>query len=550
MRINKKISLVLFSLCSIQAYPMGNPAAIYCEQMGYEYVMETNEQGESLEFCVMPDGTKVNAMDFFKGKVKPEYSYCQKYGYDIVPVKEKVGDATIESAYCVKGNQLRRSEDSAPEGGVKMLDLMRKNNEFWTESDADTTAHIGKAPDEEASELRASTSLPTTFDARNLGIVNDVRNQGSLGTCWAFATAACSEISYNKISGSTNSNRKKVSESFIVWCLGGSTAVVNKHGTLYNQCPTYDEGWMANAMSAVAENGVCLLEYYPYTTTKPGKCDHWNDPKIYPGKHNSVSYGNINALKEAIYKTGCVGVNMDVRDAFHSYSNGVFDMSKDTKGNAGGHSVTLIGWGKTSSGEEYWILRNSWGSTWGENGYMKLKMSTAKFWQGDYMNPGDYIYKGASISENINVPADGNVTFIGGNKVLLTKGFKVSQGGKFKAKYETSSSIAATSVVIKCGSSGTSKKSSSDNIAEEEEESSETKVLLYPNPTTGEFTISFKGEEGEKVITISDISGKIVYSTHVDTDSALIDMNGFASGIYYVRVTTESHAESLQVILK
>ncbi len=537
MRIIRIISPLLFSLCAVNAYSLGDPVAIYCNRMGYEYVLDTNDEGDTKAFCILPDGTKVEALEFFKGKVKPEYSYCGTHGYGVESVETEIGDAKIESAYCIKGKKLR-SADGTITNGVPMVELMSKNNDDWFSSDTFPVERKSK----NVNSLKATTTLPTSYDSRSLGIVNDVRSQGWRGTCWAFATAACSEITYNKFSGSTNNNRKRLSESFIIWCLGGNASVVNANGRLYKTCNTSegfkDTGWMSNAMSAVQDNGVCLLESYPYTLSEPMNCDHWNDPRIFPGKHISFSkYNDDNALKELIYQYGCVGVNLNVGDGFKSYSSGVFDMSKDY-GEMGGHSVVLIGWGVSNSNEEYWILRNSWDTNWGENGYMKLKISTAHFWQADYMAPGDYIFKSSSISENNKVPANGNVSFVANNSVRLMKGFKVTKGGKFIAKRQNSTFLQQTEVHIpNCGSGNTSSKGTSFELEDGDE------VIdafdLYPNPSDGIFNVSF----GEEVVTVSvyDMMGKVVrYYSEVSGDLE-IDLTNEANGIYNVVMDSEKH---------
>lgn len=546
MRILKYISPVLLSLGALNAYPLGNPAAIYCENMGYEYVTETNEQGESKSFCVLPDGSKVDATDFFKGKIKPEYSYCNKHGYDVVSFEEKIDDATIENAYCVKGQQLRRSDGSTP-NGIPMTELMIKNGDNWYDSDTFPTVTVQK----ESTALRATSSYPTSFDSRSLSIVNPARDQGSLGTCWAFATAACSEISYNKNSGSTGNNRKKVSESFIVWCLGGNTDVVKNSGNLYNPRPCPEGGWMANAMDAVQKNGVCLLEYYPYTTVQPKTCNHWNDPKIFPGTHYSTTnYSNSETLKSIIYNYGCVGVNLNVGNGFQAYTGGVFDMKNDY-GSKGGHSVTLVGWGVSSNNEPYWILRNSWGTTWGENGYMKLKMSTASFWQADYMAPGKYIYQAANIAESNTVPTNGNIAFIGSSSLKLKKGFSVKKGGKFNAKRQSVSPLAQTNVTFpSCQTNGSGKTSEFYNDESNDIDIVSGKASAYPNPTTGVFSLYFGEKEGGKQVYISNISGKLVYSNTFEGDEAQIDITGMPTGIYLVRIVSEGDVNVLQIILK
>ena len=76
--IRYTISTFLFAFSSLAAHSEGNPAAIYCEHMGYQYEVETDENGGEKGVCILPDGSKVNAWDFYLGKIKPEYSYCKK----------------------------------------------------------------------------------------------------------------------------------------------------------------------------------------------------------------------------------------------------------------------------------------------------------------------------------------------------------------------------------------------------------------------------------------------------------------------------------------
>lgn len=85
------------------ATAMVNPAAAYCEALGYEYLIEDTPEGQR-GLCQLPNGEAVDAWQFLKGKVGQEYSYCQQKGYQIKTVKDtekcmKFG--TVECAVCV-----------------------------------------------------------------------------------------------------------------------------------------------------------------------------------------------------------------------------------------------------------------------------------------------------------------------------------------------------------------------------------------------------------------------------------------------------------------
>jgi len=69
---------------------------------------------------------------------------------------------------------------------------------------------------------------------------------------------------------------------------------------------------------------------------------------------------------------------------FQNYRSGIFDNT--SCGTRLDHGVGIVGWGK-QSGREYWILRNSWGKSWGESGYMRMAIETGKGVCGVQMQP-------------------------------------------------------------------------------------------------------------------------------------------------------------------
>jgi cathepsin B len=75
------------------------------------------------------------------------------------------------------------------------------------------------------------------------------------------------------------------------------------------------------------------------------------------------------AIKQEIYTNGPVQTGFTVYQDFFSYSSGVYRAASTTK--AGGHAVEIVGWNSDSKGE-YWIVKNSWGTGWGLDGYFQI----------------------------------------------------------------------------------------------------------------------------------------------------------------------------------
>lgn len=112
----------------------------------------------------------------------------------------------------------------------------------------------------------------------------------------------------------------------------------------------------------------------------PYKIDSWG----YVGSANGVP--SVDAIKTAIYQYGPVAVAVAADSYFQSYTGGVFNRNSSSQVN---HAVVLVGW---DDSQQCWILRNSWGSGWGESGYMRIKYGVNQVGYGaTYV-----VYKGGS----------------------------------------------------------------------------------------------------------------------------------------------------------
>ncbi len=193
------------------------------------------------------------------------------------------------------------------------------------------------------------------------GGVTDVKDQGQCGSCWSFSTTGALEgayyVKYNKL--------VSFSEQQLVDCDNF------KHGGKDHGC---NGGLMDNAFNWIeTNNGLCSEDSYPYVsgTTKTAgdcqtTCDNLEDSKI--NKFIDVKKSDDTAMMTALTQQPVsIAIEADQKD-FQLYQSGVFT---GTCGTGLDHGVLAVGYG-SDSGEEYYLVKNSWSSSWGDNGYIKL----------------------------------------------------------------------------------------------------------------------------------------------------------------------------------
>jgi len=195
---------------------------------------------------------------------------------------------------------------------------------------------------------------PTSVDWTTKGVVTPVKNQGNCGSCWAFSATGAIECEYAIAHGELNS----LSEQQLVDCSGSE-------GNL--GC---DGGEMVAAFDyVVKEGGLCTETEYPYTasdgTCKSTTCGKFYDPI---SNYTNVKKRNEAALEDAAV-WGCVSVAIEAdQEAFQYYSSGILT---GTCGTNLDHGVLVVGYG-VDNGQEYWKVKNSWGTDWGEDGYVLI----------------------------------------------------------------------------------------------------------------------------------------------------------------------------------
>jgi len=200
---------------------------------------------------------------------------------------------------------------------------------------------------------------PPSIDWVAKGAVTPVKNQGQCGSCWSFSTTGSIEGSYKLATGKLES----FSEEDLVQCDSKG------HGGQDQGC---QGGLMDNAFEWVEKNGLCLEGAYPYTSGSgtTGTCKKTCKPVVTVTKFTDVPKGDEDALKEAVAQQP-VSIAVDASGSqWQLYKQGVFNHA--SCGTQLDHGVLLVGYG-SSSGMDYWKIKNSWGASWGLGGYMQMK---------------------------------------------------------------------------------------------------------------------------------------------------------------------------------
>jgi hypothetical protein len=284
---------------------------------------------------------------------------------------------------------------------------------------------------------------PASFDWRDYGKVTGVRNQGSCGSCWAFGMLG----SYEGILAVDGQGLNDLSEEFLVRC--------NTHNYGCN-----GGWWCYDDMY----NGIPMESCYPYTATD-GTCSHSCslnfpvDDWYLVGSSSSVP--PISDIKQAIYDHGPVSVAVYVNSAFQSYTSGVFNYCQTSSPN---HAVVLVGWDDVNS---CWIMKNSWGTGWGEGGYMRIAYGCSNIgYAASYALPGSgtpppppgdmYVYNIAMVKIQGGQRARATITIketsgsaVSGATVYITWSGSVS--GTANSVTDASGNVVFTSARVKNG---------------------------------------------------------------------------------------------------
>jgi C1A family cysteine protease len=209
------------------------------------------------------------------------------------------------------------------------------------------------------------SSTPSSVDWTTVpNVVTAVKDQGNCGSCWSFSATGAMEGAYG-IKNGNQACSTGFSEQELVSC--------------DNVDAGCNGGWMDDAFAFAMKDGLPTEENYPYTsgtTGKSGTCEsgHTFVSGSAPSSYTDVTPGSVDAMTSAVAQQPvAIAIQANQRD-FQMYKSGVLT---GTCGQRLDHGVLNVGYGTWTDGTDYWKVKNSWGPSWGMDGYILIEKSDA-----------------------------------------------------------------------------------------------------------------------------------------------------------------------------
>ncbi|CAK8530699.1 unnamed protein product [Lathyrus sativus] len=272
---------------------------------------------------------------------------------DLEEMSKKFATFVSNLKYIVETNAKRDSPNSAFLGLTDFADL--SNKEYRETYMTLNTESMDFSNDDDVQDVTCSDP-PSTLDWRSSGAVTPVKAQNGCGCCWAFASVAAIE----GIVAIKTGNLISLSEQELLDCVPGGSCSGGRTTDAVN--------WV------IGNKGIASRADYPYTASK-GDCrasQIQNSPGSGIDSRQPVQRTD-RALLCAVAKQPLIVVIYGDSPSFQSYKGGIFkgeDCPADPKNVT--HGMVIVGY-NSENGEDYWIVKNSRGTTWGIQGYMWIK---------------------------------------------------------------------------------------------------------------------------------------------------------------------------------
>eukprot|EP00347_Sterkiella_histriomuscorum_P003859 403362666 len=259
----------------------------------------------------------------------------------------------------------------------EMVNAIRSSNALWTPTEVSENKFANYTEAQikgllgtvlsHSSDIPAFTQInaavPDSFDSRTQwqGCVHPIRDQAQCGSCWAFAAS------------------ESLSDRFCIASQGKVNVVLSPQDMVSCDTNNYgcDGGYLNLAWQYLEKKGVASDSCEPYKSASgtapscPSKCANGQAIKKYKCQAGSTKQANgAAATKSLIQQSGPVETGFTVYADFFNYKSGIYHHVSG--GAEGGHAVKILGWGKQGS-ENYWIVANSWGESWGEKGFFNIR---------------------------------------------------------------------------------------------------------------------------------------------------------------------------------
>lgn len=243
--------------------------------------------------------------------------------------------------------------------------------------------------EQQAFKLASPVGAPAAIDWRSVGgqsYVTPVKNQGGCGSCVSFGTCATVE-SMIRIKAQDPGRNVDLSEAFMQFCGGGSCS-----------------GWgLTSGLAFAQSTGVTDEACFPYQDHDmpcTNRCSNWQSrlTKIL----GYTGYSTMAARKNALATIGPLVGGMAVFEDFRHYSSGIY---VKTAGSplAGYHCISVVGY---DDNQQCWLVKNSWGTNWGEGGYIKIRYGQPDLlidsdWQFYSCDPDVQPVRGCGVASHI-----------------------------------------------------------------------------------------------------------------------------------------------------
>jgi len=215
---------------------------------------------------------------------------------------------------------------------------------------------VPEGPSNATRHVPTNDAIPNAVDWRSQGLVTGVKNQGQCGSCYSFSATGAHEGQWKKSHGSLPS----LAEQQLVDCSG-------RYGNYGCQ-----GGWYQSCWRYVKDaGGIQGEDSYRYTA-RQGRCK-FNRGQVVAtcSGYHDTSPGSESDLTNALSSVGPVSVAIDASaSTFRSYRSGVH-YSRSCSSRRLNHAVLAVGYG-SEGGQDYYLVKNSWGTRWGAGGYIKM----------------------------------------------------------------------------------------------------------------------------------------------------------------------------------
>lgn len=207
--------------------------------------------------------------------------------------------------------------------------------------------------------------VPAGFDSNSQwpGLVHPIRNQQQCGSCWAFSAT---EVLSDRFSIALQRSSPVLSAEDMVSCDRGDMGC--------------NGGQLPKAWEYLTNTGIVTDTCFPYSAgsgTAPQCETSCADSEAFTKFKAQSAYAvnGVDNMQKEVMTHGPIQAAFKVYSSFMSYKSGVYSKHIWELLPKGGHAIKIVGWG-TEDGSDYWLVANSWGATWGLDGYFKIVRGT------------------------------------------------------------------------------------------------------------------------------------------------------------------------------